>query len=218
MANSGSGGSPCTPHPGCSGRSRASRCAAKPRPTRGHALPPRRSARRPPAPAVVVPICEAGGHVPVLAWASPHSGTPAIFPSSPGGVCTVIPPSRCSPSWRENVTLNGLKPPAWLFVVPALNDGLNPPPHPVLMLNVSDGVTAGVPLQGVSDVWVWNVPHDGGVMNGARRPPKKCSFRSLNGSCGLLANVVVSCPVLGSASTWPASLTTTPVAGSLIAR
>src|SRR5271165_306316 len=65
-----------------------------------------------PAATVAVPICEADGHCPSCACGSPQSGTPAILPSSPGGVVTVIPPRSCSPSLRENWTANGVLPPA----------------------------------------------------------------------------------------------------------
>ena len=92
-------------------------------------------------------------------------------------------------SWsvREKVAVNGLKPPAWLLVVPAVNDGLKPPPHPLVIWKLSAGVAGGPEPgadHGVSDVPVVYVPHAEGVVSGARGPPNRCSFRSLNWNCG----------------------------------
>ena len=53
-------------------------------------------------------------------------------------------------------------------------------------------------------------PHVGGVTSAARGPPSKWTFMCENGICGLSSNVVVSWPVMGSGSTLPGSLITTP--------
>ena len=68
-------------------------------------------------------------------------------------------PKRCSPSWRASVSENALDAPAWLFAVPAVNNGLKrplghaPPSGPESISRFEDCVTAGVPLHGVSEVF-----------------------------------------------------------------
>jgi hypothetical protein len=53
----------------------------------------------------------------------------------------------------------------------------------------------GPPDQGVKLATVEYVPQLGGVASGARGPPKKCSFRSSNGSGGVFSNEAVIWPV-----------------------
>ena len=68
----------------------------------------------------------------------------------------------------------------------------------------------GLPLHGVSDADAVLVPQVWGVAKGAREPPLKSRLKRENGSCGALSIVVVTCPVCGSVSIWPASFTVTP--------
>ena len=79
-----------------------------------------------------------------------------------------------------------------------------------------DGVASGVPaiespsgvapgaLHGVKSVVVTAGPQTAGLSSGARGPPLKWTFSSLNGACGFSMNFVVSWPVAGFASTYPA--------------
>src|ERR1039458_3973842 len=129
------------------------------------------------------------------------------------------------PSSRESVVVSGLNDPALMFVVPDARAGENgsglehgAPPGPEVIWNVEDGLTAGVPDHGVNDVCVVYAPHNAGVLSGARAVPKKCSSRSLNGSCGVFSNVVTSWPVTGSGVVCPASFTSTPAVGSSATR
>src|SRR5580693_403336 len=108
-----------------------------------------------------------------------------------------------------------------MFVVPAVNDGLNGrglaqglPLGPELTSNVEEDGTGGLPDHGAIDALVVYAPHDAGVANGARLPPKKCSSRSSKGSCGVFLNVETSCPVTGSGCTSPASLIKIPDLGA----
>jgi hypothetical protein len=105
----------------------------------------------------VCPICADPGHEPWLAAGSPHNGTLESIPNNPGGICTLTPPRPCSPSRRENDTLNGLNPFASLLTVPAVNDGANgnepahaPPPALDVIANESPGeaVSPGVGFDG----------------------------------------------------------------------
>src|SRR5580693_1346541 len=98
-----------------------------------------------------------------------------------------------------------------MFVLPAVNDGSNgngsahgSPLGPLLTSNVEDDGTAGLPDHGAIDACVVYAPHNAGVAKGARLPPKKCSSRSSNGSCGVFLNVEINCPVPGSGWTSPA--------------
>ena len=61
-----------------------------------------------------------------------------------------------------------------------------------------------------SDAVAVLVPQVCGVAMTALWPPKKSRLKRLNGSCGALSIVVVTWPVCGSVSIWPASLTVTP--------
>jgi hypothetical protein len=108
----------------------------------------------------------------------------------------------CWPSSRLIVIVNGLNPPAWILVVPAVNDGANgrlAPGHevpfgPCSMLKDEDVFTGVLPSHGVNDARVVYVPHRDGVASGARSPPKKCSSRSSKGKSGVFLNVVMIWP------------------------
>ena len=69
---------------------------------------------------LVVPICAA--HAAFVPWMPAVRGTaarPSEHPSRPGGIVTDKPAKSCSPSWRENVSVNGLNAPAIGVTVPA---------------------------------------------------------------------------------------------------
>ncbi len=139
-----------------------------------------------------------GPHVPSAAAGSPHSRTFENTPSIPAGICSWIPFKNSSSSLRPNDSVNGLNPPAWLLVVPALNDGLNCGPKQFsstskLLVGSAFGVY-GV-LHGSSSAVVVTGPHQRGFDNVARSPPCNVSFSSLNGTCGTSASVTVNCPV-----------------------
>src|SRR5690349_24829341 len=97
---------------------------------------------------------------------------------------TRTPENRCSPSWRANVTLNGLNPPAWLFAVPAVNAGPKPWSQPEPIVKALEGSAGGLPLHGVSCEVVVYVPQADGVTSDALGPPKSFNFNSLKGSWG----------------------------------
>src|SRR5580693_1639289 len=108
-----------------------------------------------------------------------------------------------------------------MFVVPAVNDGLNGrglaqglPLGPELTSNVEEDGTGGLPDHGAIEALVVYAPHNAGVANGARSPPKKCSSKSSNGSCGVFSNVETNWPVIGSGWTSPASLIKIPDFGA----
>src|ERR1700704_3991326 len=107
---------------------------------------------------------------------------PFRTPSSPGGMVTLTPSKCCSPSLRENVTLNGLNAPACGLAVPAANPGANsgaphpPPPGPWATSKDAEGVAGGPDCgadHGVIVEPTVKVPHAGGVFNAAVSPPKK---------------------------------------------
>ena len=108
-------------------------------------------------------------------------------------------PDRCHGA-RERQCERRERAPACALVLPAVNVGANPPPHGAVIVTVGVGVASG-PEPGAEYGWIslepLNVPHVSPVIRAARGPPKKSSLKSLNGSCGLLVNVVVSCPVTG---------------------
>jgi len=122
--------------------------------------------------------------------------------------------------------VNGVNAPAWMFVLPAVNDGENPsaplghgePPGPEVILKLDDALTGAFPDHGVNDALVVYVPHSGGVERGARAPPKKCSLISSIGVCGAFSNVETSRPVTGSRATFPATFARTPEIGSSATR
>src|SRR6185437_5067793 len=112
-----------------------------------------------------------------------------------------------------------------MLVVPAVNDGLKGsgaehglPFGPETTSNVELESLGSLPDHGTIAAVVVYPPHNAGVDSGAREPPKKWSFRSSNGSCGVFLNVVTSCPVTGSGLTSPASFTSTPDTGSCATR
>src|SRR6202043_4239840 len=78
-----------------------------------------------PVSTVTSPISLSGPQVPAFACGSSQSLTFEINPKSPGGSVNCPPLRNSSESERPNASVNGLNPPAWLLVVPALNDGLN---------------------------------------------------------------------------------------------
>ena len=163
---------------------------------------------------MTVPIFDASEHVPACACGSPQSGTFDSIPATPGGIVTVTPTRFCSPSLRERVIVNGLKPAASGVEVCARKPGTNgiglAQPLTVYDENgVAGGPDSGA-LHGVRALVVVASPQVCAFASGASGPPVSLSFSSLNGSCGFSWNVVVSCPVLGFASTFPWSLTITP--------
>src|SRR6185437_5680792 len=112
-----------------------------------------------------------------------------------------------------------------MLVVPAVNDGLKgsglehgAPFGPETTSNVEADVDGSFPDHGAIDAVVVYAPHKPGVDSGARSPPKKCSFKSSNGSWGVFLNVETSCPVTGSGTTSPASFTSVPDIGSRASR
>ncbi len=89
-----------------------------------------------------------------------------------------------------NVTLSGLKAPAWLFVVPAVKDGANEdsdphelPPGPLTMPKLLAQNASGMNglLHGVKSALVVNSPHAPGVTSAPCAPPSNTIFKSLNG-------------------------------------
>ena len=120
------------------------------------------------------------------------------------------------------VVVSGLNAPALLLVVPPVKDGTNGNAAPGHGLPFGPEVTSkpeelpigALPDHGVNDALVVYVPQCDGVVSGARSPPKKCTSRFSNGTCGVFANVEVICPVLGFSETLPGSLTSTPEIGS----
>src|SRR4051812_33363223 len=118
----------------------------------------------------------------------------------------------CSPSARVRRTTNEEDEPAAGLAAPALKAGAKPPLSQPWSIVKSESVATGVAAdQGVSCAWVAYVPQRGGVVRTPRGPPLNRTCRSENGSCGLSSKVVTSRPDCGSATTLPASLTTTPL-------
>src|SRR5580692_6786029 len=87
---------------------------------------------------------------------------------------------------------------------------------PTLTLEV--GSAGALPDQGAIVAAVVYEPQAAGVANGALDPPKKCRFRSSNGSCGVSLKTATSCPVTASGFTSPATLTSVPDTGSSATR
>src|SRR6185437_3904389 len=108
-----------------------------------------------------------------------------------------------------------------MFVEPAVNSGLNGNGSrqgalfwPEVIWKVDDGVEAGLPDHGSIDALVVYAPHNGGVVKGARAPPKKWISKSSNGSWGVFLKLDTNWPVCSSGTTSPASLTNVPDTGS----
>src|SRR4051794_1306223 len=145
---------------------------------------------------------------------------PASLPLIPGGRKTSAPFSSCWPSGREICTASGLKAPAFRLAGPAPKLGPNgrsaivlaqpPPPGAELRVKASAGCTGPVPDHGVIVIVVWFGPQVGGVLSTARGPPLKVRSKEVNGTCGASLIVVDSCPVIGSARTFPSSRTEIP--------
>src|SRR4051794_9328571 len=154
-----------------------------------------------PAPEATVekPILLSSPHEPAAACSSAHSGTLARIPSRPGGCCTDRPLRYCCPSSRERKTANGENAPASGLDVPAWKSGVNggvagqAPPLPSASTgNVLVGLFAAVPEYGVSALVVVAAPQASGLASAACGPPLNFSVKSLNGTCGVSAKVVVS--------------------------
>src|ERR1700743_1615386 len=98
-------------------------------------------------------------------------------------MCSVTACKDCWPSSRLMVIVNGLNPPAWMLVVPAVNDGENgklgsgqgDPFGPLVTSNVEEAFTLSAPDHGAYVALVLYAPHRAGLASGARSPPKKCS-------------------------------------------
>jgi hypothetical protein len=67
-----------------------------------------------------------------------------------------------------------------------------------------------LPEYGVIELVAAAVPHASGLASVALGPPFRLSTKSVNGTCGVSANVVVSWPVFGSGATFPLSFTRSP--------
>ena len=134
--------------------------------------------------------------------------------------CTLC--KSCWPSSRLIVIVNGLNPAAWMLVIPPASEGANGnglahalPFGPETMLNVEDAFAVSLPDHGAMAAVVVYAPHALGVdKRSAIATEKKWSFKSSNGSCGVLSNVATSWPVTGSGVTFPASFTSVPDTGS----
>src|SRR6185312_9970345 len=115
-----------------------------------------------PTDTIVSPIWLSAPQVPAFASASSHSFTVASVPDMPSGMCSWIACRSCWPSSRPIVIVNGLNPPAWMLVVPAVSDGENgrlAPGHglplgPDVTSKLDDGCAASVPVHGVNDAVV----------------------------------------------------------------
>src|SRR3954469_1646657 len=136
---------------------------------------------------------------------------PRSLPVIPGGRTMSAPFSSCWPSGRVIWIETGLKAPAFQLAGPAAKAGPNgrsaivfgqaPPAGLSLRVKLSPAVTGGVPDQGVMTALALLGPQVGGLLRTARAPPLKVRSNAVNGTCGVSAIVVVSCPVTGSART-----------------
>src|SRR4029077_17943320 len=161
------------------------------------------------------PTRDTSGQLPAFASASEHGGTPAIFASMPGGSDVVSPASPWSASEREKDSTNGEEAPARGLGVAPAQLGEKPLTQPAEIWKGIEKLAGDIPLQGLSEAPVVNVPQLSGVTSAPRGPPKRPSLSSPNGSCGLSSNVVVIWPVARSSSTCPASLTSAPSASAV---
>ena len=109
-----------------------------------------------------------------------------------------------------------MNPPAWSVVAPAIIAGVNGSgdgarrcrPGRCSIAKLLDGAAASLgALHGVKSAFVVYVPHAVGVASAACAPPLKDSLKSVNGSCGVFSNVVVSWPVVSFRCTSPTSFT-----------
>ena len=120
------------------------------------------------------------------------------------------------PSWRVTPVETEVFPPAFEELVEAVKPGVKsvgpqPPPEPSpSTVNDAVGVEGALPLYGVIELVVTAAPQVSGVARTARGPPLNVSVKSVNGVCGVSANVAVSRPVTGSAATEPLSRTSSP--------
>ena len=194
-----------------------------------------------PAPTATVPTSEEAGQeglacssAPAFAfarpaaaiWASEHSATPASLPIRPGGRVTfeaveflgAVFAAQLQDEGAVGAGLGGFGAggEARAGWAPAASVGQAPPPGLGDLEGVGRGrrrARFGRRPGGRGRSVVVGAAGGGGAQ-GARAPPKKSSLKSSKGSWGFSSKVVVSWPVCGSASTSPASLTTTPVSGS----
>src|SRR5580700_12063409 len=112
---------------------------------------------------IVSPIKLSGLQVPSSACGSPHSFTPESRPDTPGGKCSWMPCSACSPSSRDIVVVNGVNAPACRFRLPVVSVGVNgsgpshvclDPSGPVAISNGGELVSlAGFPDHGEIDAF-----------------------------------------------------------------
>ena len=109
--------------------------------------------------AVECPIRLSGPHVPRAACGSGQGVIEEIIAAIPGGSFIEIEFSAWCPSGRLIVSVNGVKPSAWLFVVPASNPGLKgsgpfghgEPFGPALIAKLEEGAVGAVPDHGVNE-------------------------------------------------------------------
>ena len=170
---------------------------------------------------VVSPTRLSDPHVPASACASPHSFTPGISPAAPAAV-QLTPPAALLAIFavhrhRQRAERPGLnvrrarRQPGERQRVTACSSHRDP-------RRSGSSRTAPrlhrrrPPTTAVSADVVVYVPHNAGVASGALSVPKNSSFTSPTGSCGMFSNVVVNWPVSRFGVTFPASLTSTPVA------
>src|SRR3982074_806310 len=127
-----------------------------------------------------------GPQVPAVSGASGQKLTAVSIPDRPRGRVKCTRFICCSPSSRLKVPVRGVNDPAWRFVEPPVNVGLNGrcapgqgvPCGPCSILNDDVLVTGALPLHGVNTAVVVYVPQRDGAVSGARSPPKKGSSAS----------------------------------------
>jgi hypothetical protein len=145
---------------------------------------------------------------------------PASFAVAPGGSVMSTPFSSCWPSVRLILTWKGVKVAALSLFGLATKPGANgrsprllaqgPPPGALLSVKpASWGPRSGVPDQALKAWVVLLGPQVGGLVR-APLAPSNWILTEVNGTCGLSAKVVVSCPVRRLALTWPTRRTSTP--------
>src|SRR3954451_3567226 len=164
----------------------------------------------------------AAGHGLWAASGSSQSGTLWMTPSRPAGCRTVSPLRNCCPSSRVTLSENGENAPAAMLWLPAEKPSWNgvgghePPLPSRSTVKLDPGVAAGrvygfeMPAYGVIELVVGAAPHASGVASVAFGPGLRFRTKSLNGTCGVSAKVVVSWPVPGSGVTVPFSRTDSP--------
>src|SRR3954471_24341375 len=107
------------------------------------------------------------------------------------------------------VSANGENAPPARLELPAVKPSVNgvgghaPPAPSTSTEKLVPGVASALPEYGVILLVVAAVPHASGVASVAAGPPFRLSLNSVNGTCGVSAKVVLSCPVTGSGVTVP---------------